>query len=339
MNDGSPRPTPLVARFFLGLFIIWQILFLVSSNLLSLTAKAREYWQDQTLVKKIAPEWSQAKGRIAQIENSWSTVDSHWSELTGQPQNWSLFAPNVTSVIPFVAVEFCWEDDPHSVRSISQQLAPLAAGKVFDVTTLGAVAWTKDFFNPQAVPSQLAASSERTVISMPPGALYQPAGIWRKHSLSAWIVISDNEPQDKHHYFKLGHFRIRRYESCIDISPAAADKEPDSVVDAWREDIESRVRDRWGMMQAYMSWQLRRFMKDHPDSPQPRQVILWARVFRVPPPKEAPSPWNWQGPEWHPVARWQPDAEWSPDLLPVEKFNPVVNRFESIRQQEKSRHE
>lgn len=330
MIDRSPRPTPLVARVFLGLFIIWQILFLLSSNLLSLAAKARDYWQDQNLVKTIAPEWSQAKGRVADTEHFLSTTTARWSELTGQPQSWSLFAPNVTSVIPFVAVEFCWENDPSSVRSISQHLAPLAAGQVLDETSLGAIAWRKESFNWRAIQNLVPPSNPFVPV---------PEAAWRRHAQFSWIVLSENEPGDKQHYVKFGHFRLRRYESCIDISPAAADKEPDSVVDAWREDIESRVRDRWRMMHAYMNWELRRFLKDHPDHPQPRQVILWARVFRVPSPEEAPSPWSWQGPEWHPVARWQPDAEWSADLLPVEMFNPVVNRFESIRQQEKSRHE
>jgi hypothetical protein len=340
MIEQSPRRTPLVARFFLGLFILWQILFLISSNLLSLVAKAREYWQDQDLVKTIVPEWSQAKGRIAAAEQSWSTIDTRWSELTGQPQNWSLFAPNVTSIIPFVAVEFCWEDDPHSVRAISEKLAPLAAGNGLDETCLAAAAWGKKSFNPDAILNQFVPKSALIKSPWPPGPFVPlPDAIWRSHKHSAWIVFSDNEPRDKQHYFKLGHFRLRRYESCIDISPASADKEPDSVVDAWREDIENRVRDRWRMMQAYMIWQLHRFMKDHPDSPAPRQLILWARIFRVPLPEEAPKAWNWLGPEWHPVARWQPNAVWSADLLPVEMYNPVANRFESVRQPEKSRHE
>src|SRR5260370_37659988 len=159
MIDHSSRPYPLVARFFLGLCVIWQILFLFSSNLLSLAAKARDYWQDQNFVKTIAPEWSQSKGRVADTEHSLSTMTTRWSELTGQPQNWSLFAPNVTSVIPFVAVEFCWEDDPSSVRSISQLLVPLAAGHALDETSMGAIAWEKDSFSRQAIQNQFPMSS------------------------------------------------------------------------------------------------------------------------------------------------------------------------------------
>ena len=42
--------------------------------------------------------------------------------------------------------------------------------------------------------------------------------------------------------------------------------------------------------------------------------------------------WGWQGPEWHPVARWQPGAQSEIGMLPVEMFNPVVDRFESVRE-------
>jgi len=140
-------------------------------------------------------------------------------------------------------------------------------------------------------------------------------------------------------YVKFGRFRLRRYESNIDVSLASPDKEPDAVVDSWRENIEDRVRDRWRLIEAYLQWQLRRWSQKHPDLPQPKQVILWVRLYRVPPPEDAPSPWTWQGPEWHPVARWQPDAERQSGLLPVEMFNPVVDRFETVRERHESQPE
>jgi hypothetical protein len=329
----------MAARVFLGAFILWQLFFLFSSNIVSLLPKAREEWANQRVVQIVAPEWGEAKGPAAKIEHSLSTVTSRWSELTGQPQNWSLFAPNVTDIIPFIAVEFCWEDDPSSVRSISQKLAPIGAGQVLDEVSFGAIAWGKDFFECERMESQIEALWTKGVSDgSPKDFLASPDAVWRHHARSAWILFSDNEPRDKQHYVKLGHFRLRRYESCIDISPASGGKKPDAVVDAWREDIESRVRDRWRLMHAYMNWQLRRHLKDYPELPEPRQVILWARIYRVPPPEEGLSPWTWQGPEWHPVARWQPGAEWADKHLPLEMFNPVVSRFESLRQRE-ARHD
>jgi len=166
-----------------------------------------------------------------------------------------------------------------------------------------------------------------------------PPAPWRHHPQASVVLLSANEPADVRRYVKFGRFRLRRFESCIDVSLASPDKEPDAVVDSWRENIEDRVRDRWRLIEAYLQWQLRRWSQKHPDLPQPKQVILWVRLYRVPPPEDAPSPWTWQGPEWHPVARWQPDAEWQPGLLPVEMFNPVVDRFETVRERHESQPE
>ncbi len=335
MNDQSSRPTPMAARAFLGLFILWQLFFLFSSNIISLLPKARENWAKQRIVQNVAPDWGEAKGPVANAERSLTQVTSRWSELTGQPQNWSLFAPNVTDIVPFVAVEFCWEDDPSSVPSISQQLAPFGAGQFLDQITLGAVAWGKDFFDREGLENQIQVLWTKAIgYGSPKNIPSPPDAVWRHHSRSAWILLSDNEPRNTQHYLRIGHFRLRRYESCIDISPTSADEKPDTVVDVWREDIESRVRDRWQLMHAYLNWRLRRLLKEYPELPEPRQVILWARIYRVPLSEEAPSPWTWRGPEWHPVARWQPGAVWEDRLLPVEMFNPVVGRFESLRQRE-----
>jgi hypothetical protein len=325
----------LFIRFFLGLFILWQLFFLVSSNLLSLLPRARECWKDQKLVQTIAPDWSQAKGRVAGAENALMTTTTRWAEATGQPQNWSLFAPNVTSTIPFPAVEFCWEDAPNSVEAMSYQLAPLAAGHILDEIPLKAASARKYSFNwPEFYKHvDFEKMTELARRSSP------PAEPWRRGLAPYLVLFSENEPQDKQHYVKLGHFRFRRYESCIDISPASADKEPDSVVDVWREEIEGRVCERWRLIQAYLRWQYARLLKEHPGLPEPRQIIFWIRIFRVPSPGQAPSPWDWQGPEWYPVARWQPGAQWSENLLPVEMFNPVVGRFESLRSPDEPRHE
>jgi hypothetical protein len=336
MNEPISRPTPMLVRFLLGLFILWQLFFLVFSNLLSLLPRVRDSWQNQKLVQTIAPDWSQAKGRVAGAENALTIVATRWAEATGQPQNWSLFAPNVTSIIPFLAVEFCWEDDPNSVVAMSYLLAPLAAGHILDEIPLATTAQRKYSSDQQEFQKRFDVGKLREHylhLGSP------PAEPWRRSPEPYLVVFSENEPRDKRHYVKFGHFRLRRYESCIDISPASGDKEPDSVVDAWREEIEGRVRERWRLIQTYLRWQYVRLLKDHPGLPEPRQVILWVRIYRVPSPWQAPTPWNWQGPEWHPVARWQPGAQWSDNLLPVEMFNPVVGRFESLRSRDEPRHE
>jgi hypothetical protein len=287
-----------LARILLGLFILWQLFFLVSANLLSLLPRVREFWKDKPKPEAIAPEWLHEKGRIADAERALDRLTTRWAEVTGQPQNWSLFSPNVTDIIPFVAVEFSWDEDP--THKIEHRLS--------DLLSTGEV---------QAPPSTA----------------------WRLNPRASVVLLSANEPVDVRRYAKFGRFRLRRYESNIDVSLASPDKEPDAVVDSWRENIEDRVRDRWRLIEAYLQWRLRRWSQKHPDLPEPKQVILWVRLYRVPPPDKAPSPWNWQGPEWHPVARWQPGVQLEPGLLPVEMFNPVVDRFETVRERHESQQE
>jgi hypothetical protein len=332
MNDMSPSTTPLPARILLGVFILWQLFFLFSSNLLSLLPRVREFWQDKSSAEAVAPDWLHEKGRVAEVERVLTGVTTRWAEISGQPQNWSLFAPNVTNVIPFVAVEFCWEEEPTSARSISRWLATLVPGQVFNEAILAAAACRKD---PEMldIERRLRGLLAAGDVQAPP-----PAG-WRRQPHMAVVVLSANEPKHIRHYIKLGRFRLRRFESNIDVSLASADKNPDAVVDSWRENIEDRVRDHGQLMAAYLQWQLRRWSEKHPDLPEPKQVVLWVRLYRVPSAEEAPSPWSWQGPEWHPVARWRPGAEWTPEQLPVEMFNPVVERFESLRRHHESEHE
>jgi len=103
-----------LARILLGLFICWQLFFLLSFNLLSLLQRVREFWQDKPSAEAVAPEWLHEKGRVTAAERAVIGVTTRWAEVSGQPQNWSLFAPNVTSIIPFVAVEFSWDEEPGS---------------------------------------------------------------------------------------------------------------------------------------------------------------------------------------------------------------------------------
>jgi hypothetical protein len=339
MTEKSSRPTPIMVRFLLGVFIIWQLFFLITSNLLGLLRKFRESWTDQPIVQSIVPDLSKEKGSVADFEQGLAKLTARWSELTGQPQTWSLFAPNVTSIIPFVAVEFCWEDDPSSVTSKSRLIMPLGAANPVDEVVLGNVAWNDNSDNRLDPQSRIKLLLEKE--GSPVGLIGDrspPGAPWRRQR-KALIHYSENEPTDKQHYFKIGHFRIRRYESNIDIAPNPSDKEPAAVVDAWREEIEGRVRERWRLMHAYLRWQLEKFLAGHPGLPEPRQVILWARIYRVPPPEQSLWPWSWRGPDWHAVARWQPQAKWEDQHLSIEMFNPVVDRFESIRLREDNHHE
>jgi hypothetical protein len=80
------------AQVFLGLFVIGQLTFLLSSNGIALFARIRESRDLSAPVSAVAD------------------VDARWSRLTGQPQHWSLFAPQVDTATTFPAVELRWKN-------------------------------------------------------------------------------------------------------------------------------------------------------------------------------------------------------------------------------------
>src|SRR5207245_4706366 len=75
---------------------------------------------------KMVNEWLQGEEPFYETYATCYQATLRWAEFSGQPQNWSLFAPGVTAEIPFLAVEFRWDDDPLSAESVAPRLAALA---------------------------------------------------------------------------------------------------------------------------------------------------------------------------------------------------------------------
>jgi hypothetical protein len=117
MNPDPPRTGPIV----LGLFILGQIFFLVASNLLGFLANVRDDAKDSPpaeavaqAVETVAPGWMQEAGHLHDAQRIITSVLKPWAQITGQPQSWSLFAPDVSRDVCFPAVEFRWEGDSHA---------------------------------------------------------------------------------------------------------------------------------------------------------------------------------------------------------------------------------
>ncbi len=125
-NAGGREMTPVrsvvgrvvrtAARALLTLFVLWQFVFLVTSNLLGVEEPLRKwvkewYWKDGAHADVPVPEYLQGKGKLH--EDYYPPIqkwDEHWSQLTGQPEHWSLFAPFIGDVANFPAVELRWDD-------------------------------------------------------------------------------------------------------------------------------------------------------------------------------------------------------------------------------------
>jgi hypothetical protein len=283
MDTPTPR-SPTTAQVLLGLFIVGQLLFLLAANLLGMAENVRPYLEEQqpdepsdsleecvlqagrTVAAHVAPGWTHREGHLYDALTVLSGLTSRWSQATGQPQDWSLFAPSVYRVTTFVAVQFRWDTDGES--------------------------------------------------DVPPPQL----------------LLSDNEPDDLASFFRVGKFRLRRYESNLDLVLSCRDdKIVEGQVDAWRERIAGKVRYNWAAMRAYMQWRLRVFQQRNPEAPLPTQVILVVRVYRIPSPEEPAPPTFWARPEERPLARWRPAGEVEDGYLPIEMFNPVVERFEPLK--------
>src|SRR5262245_52484000 len=94
MNAPPPRPTK--TQVLLGLLVVWQLLFLLSSNVLSFLSRSRPATEGTMPL-------ATAADRVVE-------VDRAWSDLTGQWQGWSMYAPFVPVQSAFTTVELRWQD-------------------------------------------------------------------------------------------------------------------------------------------------------------------------------------------------------------------------------------
>ncbi len=298
--DAPPEPAggPGNVPVLLGLFIVWQLVFLVGSNFLGLLKNLEDKLPADKLgkvAKHLSIDMANHEGHLNEVYK----IFSRYAEMTGQYQAWSLFAPGVTRNLTFVAVELRWDETP--AAALPRGLAPLAADGPLQAVVLHAAAGT-------AAPSRPA-----------------PKPV---------LLLSDNEPRDVHSFLRWGQFRTRKYENNLELMLRVVkdDDDPETEAQAhvrWRKTIRKHVAKEWDTMQAYFRWRLKAFARAHLADPPPTQVILVARRYRAHSPGEK-APWDWDAPEQVPLARWQLTRPADARHLPVEAYNPVTKRFEFV---------
>jgi hypothetical protein len=131
----------LAARVLLGLFVLWQIVFLPAYNVLEKTNAIRKdlaeqrcqdgtWWKVITRVRGLEPlveEWLNKganhddKGTIGNLLRKPQRVVTWWAETTGQEQGWGLFAPNAVDYSAFPSLELRW-DDPEQGRALYEPI-------------------------------------------------------------------------------------------------------------------------------------------------------------------------------------------------------------------------
>jgi hypothetical protein len=298
----SPR------QVVLGLFIVGQLAFLVLYNLIELCqdAQARLHPRTAVVVDRIVPGYSNKSGHAWMIMDEISTPLRRWAQLTGQDQSWSLFAPAVAKVTGFPAVTFVWDEVPTSAHAVARPLGLLAAHHPLEVAALG-------------------LSAQETASDVPPAA--------------EELFLSDNEPADRYHFFRVGKFRTRRYETNLILY--LRQRKGDEYEKDERAETEAEARARWGgtirehvnengvQMLAYLKWRLAAWQQGHRGRPAPRQVILVERSYTILLPNDHTGA-VWEGPRTTPLMRWQPRAAWQNGYRPIEWYDPVTQRFETI---------
>ena len=105
----------LGGRALVTLFVLGQVVFLLASNFLSVEKPLRTelknlIWTDPPPEETETYKYFAGQGPVHKYYDETRLYTKHWSQLTGQPQNWMLFAPFIGEVIPFPAVELRWDD-------------------------------------------------------------------------------------------------------------------------------------------------------------------------------------------------------------------------------------
>jgi hypothetical protein len=293
MMDGPSQVAPAQPsprQVVLGLFILGQLGFLVLANALGFYQGPREDLPPEIapVVERVLPGYANRSGQAWTGPDEVATALMRWSELTGQPQNWSLFAPEVYKVTGFPALLLVDTD-------ATQIIAPLAARSPFEAAVLA------------------AARAD-------PGATIPP--------LDVDLFRSDNEPADLQHFARLGHFRLRRFESIL--IPYLSQRDGETLAAArvrWADAIRDHVARYGDAILHYLQWRLAAYRQRHPERPDPRQVILVERTFAILPPGDAATG-HWHGPRTTPIARWRPHAQVPQHCRLLECYNPATARFE-----------
>jgi hypothetical protein len=107
--SASNNQRPTWAQILLGVFVVWQLLFMVGSNLLAFFPHgAAEEGELSDSRCGASGSGDGVPGQLA-IEIT-AAVTDRWAHLTGQIQAWWLFAPSFPEQATFPVVELRWDD-------------------------------------------------------------------------------------------------------------------------------------------------------------------------------------------------------------------------------------
>ena len=126
MSEANSIPSPPPAspasprQVLLGVFILFQLAFLVVANLLGFVqwVPTEVTGEPKKLISRVAPDFANESGHGWQWADQLETNIRRWTQLTGQDQAWSLFAPSVGKATGFPAVLLIFDDPPNEGPSL-----------------------------------------------------------------------------------------------------------------------------------------------------------------------------------------------------------------------------
>src|ERR1700722_9432517 len=137
MSEPAPptdaRP-PSPRQVLLGLFILFQLAFLIVSNAVDAFQRAVDRMPEsiKTTVNRLAPDLARQRGHGWQWCDQLETKLRRWKELTGTDQSWALFVvPSKATGFP--AVLLMWDDPLPSGQSFSGATLAFDARNGFDL--------------------------------------------------------------------------------------------------------------------------------------------------------------------------------------------------------------
>lgn len=345
-----PTSVPSPRQVLLGLFVLGQLAFLIAANTIEVIREATDNLfhespklsnPDAPMVHRLVPEWPESRGHVRELSDQFYMGIFRWIQLTGQDQNWSLFAPRVGRRCWFPALEIRWDDANATVKSAIRPL-PETLALPMSCFTAGTMLATGDAVQAAAAmqsislrPEELRAweaqraamaaalfGAPNPIDAAALAALDVPPAVGQSRAAPpSELFLSDNEPPDVTHYFRLGRFRLRRYECTMLPSLSRwTDEAPTKEAERWREQLRKHVSEYGPTLLAYVRWRYAAYQQRHPEKPPAKQIILLERRYTINDAEEDEP--GWSGPHTVPIARWRPDG------ATLQPYNPVTRQFE-----------
>jgi hypothetical protein len=327
----SDVKTPSPRQVVLGLFILFQLGFLIFSNLLgfvtSLPWELRELDKEKRrAINRVVPHFLNERGHGWEWCNQIEYSLRPWVQVTGQDQVWSLFAPSVNKVTGFPVVLLVW-DEP------AEEAPAGIPGTFFALGAKNGINLCADW-----TPSRSEEPSLRLACQM---GLLTAQNPWELVNLYAAcrlrqvepaprlaLLLSENEPHNVYDYVRFGKLRLRKFEGQLYINPEPYDYEtPADLAGRMTRRLRRFLNDSHDPAMAYLKWRLKGWQREHPDRPAPKQILLLERFYRIHPPDE---PRGWDGPYLIPLARWQPNRRPPAEDYVLEAYDFTNQRFYSV---------